>query len=368
MHIEFGSDLDTNSNNKYILKEYINLDWLNDAYTFQNSRSALNLIAKICKQSGYKTIFMPSICCHSMIQPFEFNNINVVFYPLNKDFSINQNFINSKISSKDILLYFNYLGLKEESTIKYEQLYLSELKSNYKYLKIIQDCTQSLDEVLYKKNLYGDYIICSIRKWASFPDGGLLFTNENLDFLYDNYESKVFDLKKKALDLKSEYLISKKQEDKNQFLKLFKEADEIIDTSNSIIDISPYSKKLLYNLDFKTILEKRNQNSNYINKYITSFSSTSLGSGLYFPIYTDNQKSMQYELAKRNIFCPVIWPLNEKIVDDFIFIKDITSHILAVPCDQRYNKEDLDYIIKSILECSKITNSEITTFDNNKKV
>lgn len=363
MHIEFGSNLDTNSNNDFLLKNHTNINWFDNIYTFQNCRSALNLIARISKRAGYKKIFIPAICCHSMVQPFKFNDFDIIFYPLNKDFSIDQNYINSKISPKSIILYANYLGLKTIDAIRSDQDYLSNLKSDYIDLKLIQDCTQSLNEIIYKENLYADYYICSVRKWASFPDGGILFSNVHLDFTYDNYDNTVFNLKKKAMDLKSEFLLSGNQNKKNEFLKLFKQAEEIIDVKNSIIDMSSYSKELLLKIDFDLILKQRQENIKYIQNYLNSFIPNFLGSGLYFPIYVDNQKLMQSELAKKNIYCPVIWPLSDDIKEDFGFVKEVTSHMLAVPCDQRYNKEDLDYIISSILECLKTTNSKLSNLE-----
>lgn len=365
MHIEFGSDLDTNSNELYLAKDIINKDIFKDIYTFQNCRSALNLIAKLLNKVGYKTIFMPSICCHSMVQPFKYNNFEIIYYPLYRDFSIDIDFIIPKLNEKSIILYSNYLGLKELNAIEVEKKNLNILKSKYNSLKIIQDCTQSISEMLYREDIYADYLVCSIRKWASFPDGGILFSNEKLNFQYDTYDDTVFNYKKEAMDLKSNYLNSKNSAYKIKFLELFKKAEQIIDTDNSIIDMSSYSKSLLYRLDFKAILQSRHSNINYIKNFIPSYGFSSLGSGLYFPILVSNAKLLQSELAKRSIYCPVIWPISEEVKEKFNFSSNLTSHMLAIPCDQRYsNKEDLDYIIENLLEALTITGANLITLSS----
>ena len=349
LHIEFGSDIDTKANEKYI-DNNANTNWLNNSYLFRCARDILKFIAKTKKNSTSNRILMPIFCCDSMVKPFKMYGYEVIYYPLLTDYSIDTNFINNTIKPNDIILIENYLSLKKSSLSSFENSFFKELKSRLSSIIIIKDYTHSLNEVLYNDKSSEDFSIFSVRKWASFPDGGILWSKYKIDINYDVYDSNYFDLKKKAMDLKSEYLETHNPNTKIEFLKLFKEADSVIEDSYSIMEISDYSKKLLYNLNFEKILKTRLENIKYLDENVVTIKkllNKETCSGLYFPIYiTGNQKDFQKYLAQNNIYCPIIWPLENGYENFSSFSTDIISHMLSVPCDQRYSKKDLDYIIK----------------------
>lgn len=348
IHIEFGSDIDSLSNNSFISNNS-NTSWLENAYFFRSGRDALRYIAKL-KKENCSRIFIPIFCCESMALPFKQNNYEIIYYPIKKDYSIDFEFINSNIHNNDLLIVLNYLGFKSQDVLFSESNKIRNLKNTFN-ITVIKDYTHTLKEALFLDKSLDDFSVFSVRKWASFPDGGILWSNSKLDFNYDTYSSKYFDIKKKAMDLKSKYLLVKHKYIKDEFLKLFKEADLILETSNSIMEMSSYSKELLYKIDFEKILNVRINNLHYLEKnspFVKNYSENTDCNGLYFPIYADSQKSMQAYLAKNNIYCPVIWPIDEKNSNVCSFANTIISNMLAVPCDQRYSIEDLDFILKCI--------------------
>jgi len=347
MHIEFGSDIDLESNNAFI-KENVNNKWLENSYLFRSSRDAIKYIAKI--QDNCRLAFVPYLCCESMIIPFEQYGKNVELYPLNSDYTINEEYFLNHIEKNSIILVSNYLGLKNDS--KKENDFLEKLKNDYDAI-IVRDCTQSLEEALFSDKSKDDYTIFSSRKWAGLPDGGILWSNKKIDITYDEVDFKYFDFKKKAMELKSKYLETQDANLKQEFMRYFKEAEEIIDNDKSIIEISSFSKDLLYKIDFEKILKIRKEHikqfENEINNKVKVLSKGTNCSGQYAPIYVQNQKELQKYLAENSIYCPVIWPTTQNKIDkEFDFCNDIISHMLAVPCDQRYTKEEIYFIISKI--------------------
>ena len=56
---------------------------------------------------------------------------------------------------------------------------------------------------------------------------------------------------------------------------------------------------------------------------------------------------MQEYLAKHDIYAPVIWPKPsqcEGMIDSKV--EWIYKHILAIPCDQRYDIDDMERIVQ----------------------
>ena len=69
-----------------------------------------------------------------------------------------------------------------------------------------------------------------------------------------------------------------------------------------------------------------------------------------YPLYVDNAEEIRKELVKEKVFIPTLWPnvieQGKKIETDF------ATNILPLPCDQRYNLDDmkaLEKIIKKLL-------------------
>ena len=358
MHIEFGSDIDSLANNKFI-KKIVNNEWLDNSYFFRSGRDCLKYIAKIqCNNSS--RIFIPYPCCDSMAMPFKLYNYEVIYYPLNSDYTIPFDYLKNKVRNGDLLLVENYLGLKNDKQLKQEGKKITELKKD-KRIYIIQDFTQSLEQALYTKKDVYDYYVFSCRKWASLPDGGILWCKKEIPIIYDQYSPKYYDMRKTALDLKSDYLKNKDDNLKEVFFRKLKEAEAFLENDKSIIEISEYSKNLIRSIDFESILSIRKRNVTYFEKCFSEkfaandrFKLLSLNSncnGQYFPIYVDQQQELQKYLVKEKIYCPILWPSpSKKNTKDFIFGNDLISHMLAIPCDQRYNLIEIKHIVKKIVE------------------
>lgn len=359
IHIEFGSDIDTKSNLNYIC-DNPNNKWLNNSYFFRSARDILKYIAKLQKNNSSNRVFIPILCCNSMFKPFKDNGYEIIFYPLQLNYTIDANYINCNLKNNDIILVSNYLGLKNNFSTSQENHFLDDLKKKFPCITIIKDYTHNLKDALCTNKNLDDFSIFSVRKWAGFPDGGILWSNKKINVDYDNYDSTYFEYKKRAMDLKSIYLENHNTEIKKEFLNLLKKAEHLLETDNNIIKMSEYSKQLLYKFDFEKILQVRTENIKYISDnttFVKNLLNNNIGGGLYFPIYlTKNQKEIQKYLAKHSIYCPIIWPAPIGYENFSEFSTNIISHMLAIPCDQRYSYEDLNYII-NILKNYNFTNN-----------
>ena len=68
-----------------------------------------------------------------------------------------------------------------------------------------------------------------------------------------------------------------------------------------------------------------------------------------YPLLVENGSLIRQELQKSKIFIPKLWPdfSKDKIVSDQ---KErlLADNILPLPCDQRYNVDDMIYMISII--------------------
>ena len=71
---------------------------------------------------------------------------------------------------------------------------------------------------------------------------------------------------------------------------------------------------------------------------------------LFFPIYVENRNRLQRYLIKNRIYCAVHWPYDVRLDknDNLAFM--MSKHELSLPIDQRYNLNDMQYMIERIQE------------------
>ena len=67
-----------------------------------------------------------------------------------------------------------------------------------------------------------------------------------------------------------------------------------------------------------------------------------------FPIYVKKRNSLQKYLSKNAIYCAVHWPSMKNNRSRNIISEKISRHQLSLPIDQRYNIEDMEYILTKI--------------------
>jgi hypothetical protein len=70
-------------------------------------------------------------------------------------------------------------------------------------------------------------------------------------------------------------------------------------------------------------------------------------STLYYPIMLPNKETrdlVQQLAAKREVYCPVIWPVPEEAKVVCRTAKRVADCMLGIPCDQRYNVQDMKVV------------------------
>src|SRR5699024_4180997 len=139
MKYEIGSHFEFDNKHKVETKGYIG--WLPDgsdsAYTF-SGRTAIELAIKDIKlERQVESVYMPSYCCDSMIEPFIKNNVKVLYYDVN--FEGNEITYDINLDTEcDIFFAMSYFGLE-----KFKQDF--EIESFAKQGKVvIEDVTHRL--------------------------------------------------------------------------------------------------------------------------------------------------------------------------------------------------------------------------------
>lgn len=316
-------------------------------------REALCDIAHALAKTN-KKVLIPAYTCQTVITPFEETGWQCEYYSIKKDLRIDLQYLENAIAKHkpSLLVVHPYFGkdLNEEEIVA-----LKAVKE--KGVEIVLDLTQCLFSI--KQSSFASFIVASYRKWMPIPDGGyLLNQTDSVKITQPESENEEFtDREIAAMYLRGQYFGNEEQRTKAISIRLSKAADHIADSN-----IVPHKmSQVAYNLMVKEDLEK-NQKCRFSN-YTYLFNNINESpkiikvcqnmadvttAPLYFTIYVQDRPVLQRLLAQDSIYAPMIWPVEDERVLINEEVKYIYDHILAIPCDQRYDENDMRRAVEII--------------------
>lgn len=313
----------------------------NKATWFVSGRAAFRSILQQIKiaNGGLKPlkVALPSYLCESMIEPLVKENIDYKFYSVSfKDGFFQCNY--SNIDDCNIILVIDYFGYE---TLSNDFPRFSKT--------IIRDLTHS---IFTKKYDDADYYFGSLRKWAGFLCGGFAWKREGSLFEPCDVFNDYIALRKKAMDLKRDYIFEKTN--KKDYLNVFHKAECLIENCRIAISCSDDMKKARY-LDIEYIKATRRKNASILIDGLADICLiTSLNKNdcpLFVPIAINDRDKLRKYLITRDIYCPIHWqkPYKEQSESDNLYERE-----LSLVCDQRYSTNDMKRIISTIREFMEI--------------
>lgn len=308
-------------------------------------------IEEFSARDDIRTAYLPAYTCHTTIAPFIKKGYTVRFYDL--DNSFNPIFDHRLLESISVLYIEGYFGFPN-----HEDSFLSECRSRGK--TIIHDITHTM----FSQNgmsVSADYLIGSLRKWFGIPSGGIAVSMDgSFQKKPAECDGAFIQMRKNALDTKREYIQTGSQALKADALRLFSEAEEylsrIFDTQASDED----SIRAAHRFPVDEMIKKRRENYRCLQDSLTGIPGIEpafpgFGPGicpLFFPIFSDRRDALKQRLVSQRIYTPVHWPVPDAIdIDKYPNAKGIYGRILSIPCDQRYDSNDM-LRIGEIIKCS----------------
>ena len=318
-----------------------------EIYAWRFYRSGRDALKQVARLHPGASVLLPALCCESMILPFTLNGCPVAFYKLKPDLTGDEADVLSKAAPGTVLLYMPYFDVQP-----FTGDFLSRLRQSGVIL--LEDRTQ--DIIVGRPAAFlPDYTVASIRKWAALPEGGILKTAAVLPRVAA--DSRFGALRRQAMEEKGLYLENGDGELKQDFLEKFHEAEALLDESGQPVSMSMENRAYMENIDFALVLSARRRNAAVLEQALAELAAagtirplckSETTAGLYYPILLENRDAVQQALARRNIYCPVIWPIPAQAEGICETCEATAAHILALPCDQRYTEQDMATIAETL--------------------
>lgn len=169
-------------------------------FTFMGRTAQQIAIRSEQEKRKIQTVWLPDYCCDTMIYPFHDCGLHTIrFYPIAWDSERQQISVDFRLFTPvkgDIVLWCDFFIFQPE-------LY-EEMCSRLSQATLIHDVTHSL----FDSNLsteHDDYVVCSIRKWFSLMEGGIVWGRDSLCKDIKQNMGKYYLLKKQARKAKKKF-------------------------------------------------------------------------------------------------------------------------------------------------------------------
>ncbi len=320
-----------------------------------SGRGAISLMLSLIENKiSYKTVLLPAYICQSVIIPFKQKGYSCYFYDIKKDLTPDIDSIKIFLN-KELIGVFVHMGYFGFSTNDDLYDYFNK-KFKSEGTIIVEDLTHTLFSN-YKRYDKNDYYIASLRKWTGLPSGGFLSSKTNAIEVNLEAQNDFSDMRVKALQLKREYIKLNKGELKQTFFDMLNEAEDILNNDLNPYSIDELSNSIINELDIMKLITKRRNNFSLLLKELQEAKNIrpvfdelpKEVCPLFFPIYAKEREKLKEALIKEKIYCPVHWPVPKEIdISKYASSNNIYKNILSIPCDQRYDIEDMRRVAANI--------------------
>lgn len=328
---------------------------------FDSGRSAIRCLLDWLGDK-IKCVMLPQYICESVLIPFIEKGYHIIFYPIDRKMKLLREEFEQllKVEHPQLVLVQGYFGF---DTLQEARVFLKELSKQG--IIVVEDITHSLLTDCWQE--CADYIVGSLRKWCSIPDGGLLikasgnFKDNTFEILRQEENIEFISVRLAAQKEKRTFLsdVENCTMDKQMFVSLYDKSEDLLDKQSKYYTMSKYTRKRINSVDWKMIAYKRRENYCMLGESLKDIDDIKIifpyvsdnTVPLYFPVYIDKNKrnSFRYSMRKNNILLPIIWPVPSFFTNGLLAeVKGIYDEILAIPCDQRYTEQDMRFIANNM--------------------
>lgn len=291
-----------------------------DAIKLNTGRNCLEYILRVRQ---YKKVFIPYYTCDVVLEPFQKLGIPYEYYHVNIHLEIRDEIV---LKAGEALLYTNYYGLK--------QRYVERLANQYGYCLIV-DNTQAF----FAKPIEGIDTFYTCRKYFGVPDGAYLYTEKQLNIELEqdvSYERMYFLTKRIDLSPEAGY---------QDFHNVSKSL-----VGQPIKRMSKLTQLMMQGVDYQFVAQRRR--ANYIllheslgqkNSIVLSLEDDAVP--MVYPFFIP-EVGLREKLIENKIYVARYWPnVTERVLASDLEYS-LVIQMMPLPIDQRYNDEDMSYILK----------------------
>lgn len=304
-------------------------------------------LQEIMENDRKRVAYLPVYTCETVLAPFEKAGYQLLFYDIDRTMTpVFDPTVPDQISVLCICGYYGFCN--------YDRDFVQLCKNRNIY--IIEDTTHSIfsrDGV----DPCCDYIAGSMRKWLGVASGGFAikcrgkFSRPRLKPDPAHLAMRIAAMLEKDAWSGSEAPAATPK--LSAAAAVFWEAEMMLRRSFDAFDSDPDSIYIMNHIDAESLRQKRRDNYRYLLEHLIPRPDlTPVFPVLppetvpsHFTLYTEKRPQIQEYLTAHGISSTVYWPEHQLVnLSRYPGAGYIYSHVLSIPCDQRYDLPEMQYI------------------------
>lgn len=285
-----------------------------------------NALAYLIEARGIRKIALPWFLCDSVRNTCAKYPVEVSFYRITEDFLP----LDVERDEDTWVYIVNYYGQLDDAV-------LLDLKNRYG--KVIIDHAQDY----FREPMEHTDTIYTCRKYFGVADGAFLSTDAVLERELPGSES--FD--------RIKYVLGRFERTASEFYSLSAENNRFF-IEEPVKKMSKLTENMLHAIDYEAVKKIRRKNFETLAAAFGDMNQLNVhpvDGAFMYPLLLDNAPEIRKKLQAQKIYIPVLWPdVKNSVPQDWLEYRYADS-ILPLPVDQRYDTEDMEYMIQAIREC-----------------
>jgi len=309
-----------------------------NSVAFQNARSALRYIFN---HHQPKRIWAPAFICSDAVAAVP-GGTPLSYYPVQPNLSPDVSWLGTRLEAGDCVLAVDYFGCPPDvDFIAYTQSRLDVLW--------VEDCAQALDPA---HPAWGNWAVYSPRKLFGVPDGGIAVRIRAKDAAtpvaaeYDAAEDASCG---SAALLKLE---TESVEERDAAYQAYRDSEAAMQVCAT--PMSCLTRRLLALIDARTAIARRRKNYGVLVDTLRDFAvlphATPSFAPLGFPVRHRECDRIWTQLRDRGVFAARHWRDLPSPAAAFPWEHTLSEEIMTLPCDQRYDAADMQFVAEMFRE------------------
>jgi dTDP-4-amino-4,6-dideoxygalactose transaminase len=303
-----------------------------------SARSTLTLLTRALQP---KTVWLPSYLCEVLMGAFPVQLTKVRFYAINEQLKIAEEGWLSEIQANDMVLFIDYFG--------FDQWGEWGAEARRRGAWVIEDAAQALLREHFNKQSH--YVVFSPRKFVGVPEGGILMALDGAKLPDESFASSPalwWMEATRASILRAEF--DRHGGERKWF--------EIFQKTEASAPLEPFRMSdlslliLKHAVDWQKVSERRRDNYKFLASELGQFALfpelTSDVVPLGFPVRVKERDRIRQALFAEKIYPQVHWPIAGFVPSEFEASHRLANEIMTLPCDQRYNRSDMERVVSQL--------------------
>lgn len=303
------------------LDEFLDNEYYKNLISLNSGRNAL---IYLMKSKSIEKLYIPTYLCDSISHILLQHNYKFESYKIGEDLLP---IIKRRFDKNEYIYIVNYFGQISNKKI---------ISLKKEYGNIVIDNTHAF----FQEPIKHIDTIYSCRKFFGVPDGSYLYTDARLG------EELGYDFSKQRM----KHILGRYEINANSFYEDFKDSDHSL-KFEELKYMSRLTKNILKAIDYDKVKKTRDENFSFLKENLDKINNLVVyqSNGAFsYPLFISNGDRIRKLLAEKEIYIPTLWPNVLESMPPGSLEYQYALNILPIPCDQRYNVDDMRRIVNEL--------------------